>query len=192
MTDLVTGDWMRILFLMLLLVFIGGGILMETAGRRNQALRQLATWAMIFGVVAAGAAWWQERQSTPRFSSDGQRIEVPMASDGHFHLRAEVNGTEISFLIDTGASSLVLSPADARAAGLDTERLDFRDTAMTANGPVSSAPVRLESVTIGPVTDHNVPADVNGADMGVSLMGMSFLSNFARVGIEGNRLILER
>ena len=192
MSGIAGEDWPRVIFLVLLLAFIGGGLVLEGAGRRNLALRQLAVWAMVFGLVAAGAAWWQDRQSAVRVSGDGTRIEVPKAADGHFHLEAAVNGAPVRFLVDTGASSLVLSPGDARAAGLDPERLDYRERAMTANGPVESAPVRLESLSIGPITDHDVPADVNGAAMDRSLMGMSYLSRFARVSIEGDRLVLER
>ena len=62
----------------------------------------------------------------------------------------------------------------------------------TANGPVPSAPVTIGRLAIGPIVDLDVPADVNGADMGVSLMGMSYLSGFARVSIEGQVMVLER
>ncbi|MDO5611717.1 MAG: TIGR02281 family clan AA aspartic protease [Paracoccus sp. (in: a-proteobacteria)] len=192
MSDLLAQDWARLVYLGLLLVFIGGALVFEGAGRRRQALRQAATWAMLFALVAAGASWWQDRQYSPQVSGDGARIELPMGRDGHFHIQAEVNGTPIHFMIDTGASQLVLSPRDARRAGFDTGTLAYTQRAMTANGPVDSAPVRIERLTIGPITDRSVAAQVNGADMGVSLMGMSYLSGFARVSIEGGRMILER
>lgn len=192
MSDFFAEDWARLIYLLLLLVFIGGAIAFEGAGRRSQALRQAATWAMLFALVAAGASWWQDRQYAASVSPDGARIELPMGPDGHFHVQAEVNGNPIHFMIDTGASQLVLSPRDARRAGFDTEALAYTQRAMTANGPVQSAPVRLDRLAIGPIVDRGVPAQVNGAEMGVSLMGMSYLSGFARVSIEGRRMVLER
>ena len=192
MSGFFAEDWARLVYLGLLLVFIGGAVAFEGMGRRNQALRQAATWVMLFALVAAGAGWWQDRQYAARFSTDGGRIEIPMGRDGHFHVQAQVNGAPVHFMIDTGASLLVLSPGDARRAGFDTDTLAYTGRAMTANGPVPSAPVRIDTLAIGPITDHRVAAQVNGADMGVSLMGMSYLSNFARVSIEGGRMILER
>lgn len=192
MSEFFAEDWARLIYLSLLLVFIGGAIVFEGVGRRRQALRQAATWAMLFALIAAGASWWQDRHYAAQVSGDGTRIEIPMGRDGHFHIEAEVNGTPVHFMVDTGASQLVLSPRDARRAGFDTGALAYTQRAMTANGPVDSAPVRIDRLAIGPITDRGVAAQVNGAEMGVSLMGMSYLSGFARVSIESGRMVLER
>lgn len=192
MEGVSTDQMMRALMVGALLVFLVGGLALESRAGRSRAMRQMAAWAVIFAAVAGGALWWQERQAAPRLSGEGTRIELRLGRDGHFHLPAQVNGTTIPFLIDTGASSLVLSRRDAAAAGLDPRDLNYRNRAMTANGPVHSAPVRLDEVRIGAVSDRDVPAEVIEGDLGMSLMGMSFLSGFARVSIEGDRMILER
>ena len=123
---------------------------------------------------------------------DGNRIEVPVGNDGHYQLTAQVNGVNVRFVIDTGASSIALGPRDAERVGIDPANLAYIGEAQTANGTVQTAPVRLDSVAIGDIRDEGVPAMVLRTDLDQSLMGMSYLSRFARVSIEGNRLVLER
>ena len=95
-------------------------------------------------------------------------------------------------MVDTGASSIALGPADARRVGLVPDDLAYIGTAMTANGQVRTAPVTLDEIAIGDIVDRNVRAWVIGADLDGSLLGMSYLRTFARVSFEGDLLILER
>jgi aspartyl protease family protein len=103
-----------------------------------------------------------------------------------------VNGEDMPFLIDTGATDLVLTRKAAAAVGFDVGRLAFTQQAKTANGVVSGAPVVLDSVTLGPFTDRNVRAIVNGGDLHTPLLGMNYLDRFRSFRIEGDRLILVR
>ncbi|WP_347266127.1 TIGR02281 family clan AA aspartic protease [Paracoccus sp. (in: a-proteobacteria)] len=190
------GDaFIRVAYLLLLLVAVGGFLLVELRARPGRTLRMAAAWGLIFlGAVALAGLWGDIRQAiTPEARIlDGGRIEVPLGNDGHYHLTAQVNGTPVRFVIDTGASSLALGPRDAARIGIDPESLAYAGEARTANGVVATAAVRLDSVAIGPIRDQNVPAVVLRADLEQSLMGMSYLSRFARVSIEHDRLILER
>ncbi|UXU73754.1 MULTISPECIES: retropepsin-like aspartic protease family protein [unclassified Paracoccus (in: a-proteobacteria)] len=192
---MIGDDLARLAYLGLLLVAVAGFVLVEFRGRPGQALRQAAAWAMIFlGLMAlAGLRHdiWDAIRPQPRFLP-GDRIELPMGSDGHFHLSATVNGADIRFVVDTGASSIALSQTDARRAGLDPDRLSYTGQARTANGLVETAPVVLERVELGQISDSRVPAVVLRGDLEQSLLGMSYLSRFARVSIEGRRMILER
>lgn len=191
MIDLLPGDWAQFGYLVLLAVFLGGALLFEYAGRRNQAMRAVAAWALIFGVAVAGAGWWQGRMDRQQVF-DGRRIELPLGRDGHFHLTAEVNGAPIRFVVDTGASTVVLGREDARRAGIEPDELAYIGIAQTANGQVETAPVTLDRVAVGEIVDEGVPAQVNGGAMPGSLLGMSYLRRFARVSFEGDRMILER
>lgn len=191
MIDLLPGDWAQFGYLALLAVFLGGALLFEYAGRRNQAMRAAAVWALIFGVAVAGAGWWQGRMDRQQVF-DGRRIELPLGQDGHFHLTAEVNGAPIRFVVDTGASTVVLGREDAARAGIDPDDLAYIGTAQTANGQVETAPVTLDRVAVGEIVDEDVPAQVNGGAMPGSLLGMSYLRRFARVSFEGDRMVLER
>ena len=182
-------------YLVLLLIAVGGFLLVELRERPGKTLRMAAAWGMIFlGAIALSGLWPDIRNAIAPEARmlEGGRIEVPIGNDGHYHLTAEVNGTAIRFVIDTGASSIALGPRDAERIGIDPENLAYIGEAQTANGTVETAPVNLDSVTIGDIRDESVPAMVLRADLEQSLMGMSYLSRFARVSIEGNRLILER
>lgn len=188
-------DFGRAAYLVLLLIAIGGFLLVELRARPGKTLRQAAAWGLIFlGAIALAGLWGDIRNTlVPQARMlDGGRIEVPMGNDGHFHLTAQVNGTPVSFIIDTGASSIALGPADAARVGIDPDRLAYAGQARTANGTVGTAAVTLDSVTLGEIHDTGVPAMVLQSDLDQSLMGMSYLSRFARVSIQQNRLILER
>ncbi|REG46955.1 aspartyl protease family protein [Paracoccus versutus] len=185
----------RIAYLVLLLVAVGGFLLVELRVRPGQTLRQAAAWGLIFLGAVALAGLWDDIRGTisPQARMlEGGRIEVPVGNDGHYHLTAQVNGTPVRFVIDTGATSIALGPRDAARVGIDPEALAYAGQARTANGIVQTATVLLDSVAIGEIRDTRVPAVVLRAELEQSLMGMSYLSRFARVSIEGNRLVLER
>lgn len=185
----------RMAYLVLLLVAVGGFLLFELRARPGKTLRLAAAWAMIFlGVIALAGLWGDIRQAVAPQARmlEGGRIEVPMGGDGHFHLTARVNGQPVRFVIDTGATTIALAEDYARRAGIDPDSLAFVGQARTANGMVQTATVMLDSLTIGEIAEYDVPAVILRSDLDLSLMGMSYLSRFARVSIEGNRLILER
>lgn len=121
---------------------------------------------------------------------NGDQLEIRKGRDGHFSVEALVDGVAVRFLIDTGASDVVLSPRDAKQLGFDVDRLNYSKTYRTANGTVKGAPVVLERLTIGAFSVGKVRASVNGASMGRSLLGMSYLSRLSTFEIRGNSLIL--
>jgi clan AA aspartic protease (TIGR02281 family) len=94
---------------------------------------------------------------------------------GHFSLTAAVNGAPVQFLVDTGASLVTLTPADARVAGINTNALEFNKRALTANGVVRIAPVTLGEIRIEQLSVENVAAAVQEENLKQSLLGMSFL-----------------
>ncbi|MTH65104.1 retropepsin-like aspartic protease family protein [Paracoccus shanxieyensis] len=185
----------RVAYLVLLLVAVGGYLVVELRTRPGKSMRFASAWAMIFlGAIAIAGMWGDIRNTiSPQARVlEGGRVEVPLGQDGHYHLTADVNGTPLRFIVDTGASTIALGADDARRVGIDPASLGYLGQAQTANGTVPTATVMLDSVTIGDIHDEQVPALVLQSEIGVSLMGMSYLSRFARVSIESNRLILER
>jgi len=123
---------------------------------------------------------------------DERTVVLQRAGDGHFYVTADVNGRPVRFLVDTGASSLVLSWRDAERVGIDIGALDFRVPSMTANGMVMSAPVRVGLIELGAFVDEDVRAMVNGGDLDVSLLGMSYLSRYRGFEVDGDRFFLKR
>ena len=123
---------------------------------------------------------------------EARQIIIPKQNDGHFHLNLTINGKTIEFLVDTGASEIVLNQKDAEALGFNDRNLEYWAYANTANGRVRLAPVRLETVSLGGYIDKNVKAAVNEGEMRSSLLGMSYLNKFNAIEIKSNQMILMR
>ncbi|MCF3972757.1 retropepsin-like aspartic protease family protein [Paracoccus salsus] len=185
-------DGMQLAYYILLLIVIGGAMLFELSGRGSQAVRQLVLWVVIFAGAIFAANWWIEGDAPRQQVLENGRIEIPIGRNGHFHLTAQLNGVDVRFIVDTGASTIALGPADARRIGIDPDDLAYVGTAMTANGRVQTAPVTIDEFAIGDILDRNVRAWVIGGDLDGSLLGMSYLRTFARVSFEDDLLILER
>ncbi|MBM2577494.1 TIGR02281 family clan AA aspartic protease [Jannaschia sp. Os4] len=192
----LSGDDTATLLYMGLLGFVL--VLAFAAAWRGSAAKlvyNLAIWVAAFGGLVVAYNWYQE-QAVPRQAviaeGDGGSIEVPVRRDGHYHLTLEIDGVPVEFVVDTGASNLVLTMQDAERIGIDPTELRFFGRAMTANGEVRTADVRLDEVRLGGLVDRNVPAVVNGGEMPGSLMGMSYLGSFGRIEIADGVLRLTR
>lgn len=185
----------RLAYLGLLGAVLGGWFFLQLRGQLGRAMQLLAVWALIFiGVVAAYGLWNDIRRDlvpVQSMLSEGV-IAVPRSPDGHYHLVLQVNDLPVSFIVDTGASAIVLSRRDAARIGLDPDNLAYTGTARTANGEVRTAPVRLDRVVLGDMIDTGLRAVVNEGELDVSLLGMDYLGRFARIEIAGDELILTR
>jgi aspartyl protease family protein len=109
---------------------------------------------------------------------------------GHFMVDATVNGEPLRFMVDTGASSIYLTPEDAERLGWPPQRLTFSERYGTAAGEVRAAPVTLRSLRIGQLELYDLPASVGEQSSGISLLGMSFLKRLESYQVRGDTLIL--
>lgn len=182
----------HLIYLGILLVFITGSFI--ASGRYEGQLRNMLIWGALFVVLILG---YEQRdilqhslmpQSAVQ-QSDGDLL-LRASEDGHFYIEAEVDGIPIRFMLDTGASHLVLDPRDAERIGFDLTKLRYNQHYSTANGAVRGASVVLDSISLGAERYTEVGASINEADMGVSLLGMSFLRPRFNVSISGDRLTL--
>jgi aspartyl protease family protein len=184
----------RVGYLAIILVALGGWVMVEFRQRMGQALRMAMAWGLIFvGVVAGFGLWSDIRQDIlpiQTVSQDGA-IEVPRSQDGHYYLSLTINGTAVPFMVDTGASGMVLAGADAARLGIDPESLMFLGEATTANGTVRTARVTLPLVELGPFRHRDFRAFVTEGALDQSLLGMDYLGLF-RMEFSGNRLILRQ
>jgi len=189
-------DTAQLIYLILLGAMVAGWFFLQSREGMNRTLQYAAVWGMIFVGGAAAVGLWQDISrdaGAPQMSvSEDNRIIVPRARDNHYYLTLEVNNTPVRFVVDTGATDMVLSGEDAARAGLDPAELRYTGTASTANGIVRTAYVRLDQVTLAHVTDRNVPAVVNEGEMNQSLLGMGYLQRWGRIEIAGGELILTR
>lgn len=161
----------------------------------NSALRNALIWGLIFVGIWGVTSNWDDISrdfSQQQATFTDTTIEVPKGRDNHFRLTLRINNVPVDFLVDTGASQVVLNQNDAARVGLDPDRLAYIGTAYTANGEVATAPVRLDKVQLGEMTDTRVRASVNSGQMESSLLGMSYLGRFESIEIRRDVLILNR
>jgi len=192
MADIETG---RLAYLILLGIAVVGWFLAQNRESLGKTAQQAVVWGLIFIGVIAGFGLWSDIRDdvTPRQSVTGSGIiEVPRSFDGHYYLVLQINGKSINFVVDTGATDVVLSRSDAVQVGINLGDLIYSGTASTANGVVKTARVRVDEFKLGSIIDKNIPVYVNQGEMDGSLLGMSYLQRFERIEISGNKLILTR
>lgn len=199
-----TNSFASLVYFSALLLLIGGGVYAMFYGRFQEALKSIAVW---LGIAAVLALIYTYRGDIGRvmdgvFSafapsdsivtgSIGASASVARAPAGDFNLLAQVNGAQLTMLVDTGASSVVLTVEDARAAGLPVDLLKYDVTIQTAKGRGHAAAVVLDRITVGGIVERRVPALVaQPGNLQTSLLGMSFLSRLDSVEVRGQRLVL--
>ncbi len=129
----------------------------------------------------------------PAAQPDPYSVTFAADASGHFLVEPTVNGTRVRMLVDTGASSIVLTPEDARRLGFRPSTGDFTSKTVTANGIVLVAPVLLREVAIGEISVPNVQAVVHSENrLPISLLGMSFLSKLTHFEVSHGKLVLRR
>lgn len=177
-----------------LLIFLASSIAGSYRGRTGQAVRDILTWALVALVLVAGYSYREEiftlghrvvgellppgSALRPDTQIEGERtVKIRRRPDGHFIARTHVNGIAMIMLVDTGASTVVLKPADAQKLGVDVEHLRFSVPVQTANGTTYAAHVRLRTLSLGPINLTDVEALVaKPGALKENLLGMSFLS----------------
>lgn len=189
---------------LLYLTFLSG----DYHGRRRDAVRHAAMWMLIGLALVVGYTYREElrtvvnrvagevlppghtilMETTP---TGEQAVRLRRQDNGHFVARGAANGVSLALLVDTGASTVVLKPADAARAGIDTNALSFTTPVSTANGTTYAAPVRLKSVSVGPLEVRDVEALVaQPGALSENLLGMSFLKRLRSYEFSGDFLTL--
>ncbi len=186
-------------FLIALLVFLSGGLLVRARHRFGSIVKSLLAWTAIGLLAVAGYAYrheltmvWQRvaDELSPGTAVYGDRsLTVRASGDGAFYMDVFLNGRPARMLVDTGATGLALSPADARAAGLDVGGLRYTVPVQTADGASLAAPAVLDTIRVGGLTVRNQRALVLRQGQ-ISLLGVTVLRRFRSFEISGDRLTL--
>lgn len=191
------------LYLLIIAAFVATVVVALYRAQWGKALRDAAAWLLIMGVLIAGYALRHELSHigqrvfatlVPGYgivSDEGRTLELVAGPDGHFRIRGAVDGMPVTFIADTGATTVLLSYQDAVRAGIDVENLRFHAPVQTANGLAMAAPYRIGELTTGEISRSNVQALI--AQRGLidaSLLGMSFLGRLSSFEVRRDRLIL--
>ena len=184
-----------------LLIFVGGLVLVLFRERLSAALEAILFWAVIGLLLVVGYSYRLElRDVVDRVTAElvpghvaghGRNVEVVRGHSGDFALTAHINGARIAMVLDTGASSVVLTQEAAKAAGLPLEVLNYTVNVDTANGRTRAAAVTLDRLAVGGLTERAVPALVaQPGQLKNNLLGMSFLNRLQSWEVRGAKLIM--
>ncbi len=184
-----------------LLVFAGAAVLVMFRERFARALTAALLWVVVALALVIGYSYRFELRGVAdrviaelipgHVVSHGRSVEVARAFNGDFDVSAEINGARVGMVLDTGASSVVLTREDAKAAGLPLEVLIYSAEVETANGRTRAAPVTLDRIAIGGLVERSVEAlVVQPGQLKTSLLGMSFLNRLQSWEVRGDRLLL--
>jgi len=203
MVGLSQGQTAQLLPLLVLLIVFAGGLFTRRRPAR-ELLTSVVLWIGIFALAGLTYAYRDEITGIAgRVAGELQPgVAVVNAQQGtatfrrgmggHFEINATVNGHTTPMIFDTGASAMVLTIADAEAAGIDTANLRYSIAVSTANGTGRAARVRLEQVVVGGIERQGIVAFVAEAGaLETSLLGMTFLETLSRYSVTQNALELE-
>jgi aspartyl protease family protein len=198
---LSNGQFGSLVYRIALLVFVGATVLIMFRERFAQALTAALLWVVLALILVIGYSYRFELRNVAdrviaelipgHVISHGRTVEVARAFNGDFEVMAEINGARVSMVLDTGASSVVLTRDDAKAAGLPLEVLVYSANIDTANGRTRAAPVTLDRIAIGGLVERSIDALVaQPGQLKTSLLGMSFLNRLQSWEVRGDRLLL--
>lgn len=190
--DLMLGGVYLVMAVMLVL-----GALMARREPAAKMLTMALAWIAIFGAgfilftFRDNLGWVAQRLKSEAIGTpvtEGQETRIPMAIDGHFWVKAKLNGHDVKFLVDSGATTTTVDRATAKAAGVEiSSRRD--QFVRTGNGVIRVAAGRAGELTIGKITRNDVALEIADND-DLNVLGMNYLSSLSRWGVEGRWLVL--
>jgi aspartyl protease family protein len=198
-TNLLRHDIGSLAIKIVLVVFVGGLVLVVFRERLSKAIEAALFWTVIGLLLVVGYSYRLElREISDRVIAElvpghvaghGRNVEVVRGHGGDFSVAAHINGTRVPMVLDTGATSVVLTQEAAKAAGLPIEVLNYTVNIDTANGRTRAAAVTLDRVAVGGLTERAVPAlVVQPGHPQNNLLGMSFLNRLESWEVRGDRL----
>jgi len=194
---MMTNDLMLGGVYLLMAVMIIIGSLMARREPAAKLITMALAWVAIFGAgfvlftFRDNLGWVTQRLKAEAVGTpveQGRETRIPMAIDGHFWVSAKLNGRDVKFLVDSGATTTTIDRETAKAAGIQVSaRRDLY--VRTGNGIVRVAAGRADELTVGGITRHDVALEIADND-DLNVLGMNYLSSLSRWGVEGRWLVL--
>jgi aspartyl protease family protein len=199
--DALDEDLGSLVYKIILLVIVGSVVLALFRDRFSQALTAALLWVVIALVLVVAYTYRADLHEVAervlaelvpgRPISHGRTVEIARGRAGEFQVATQVNSVRVPMVLDTGASSVVLTPDAAKAAGLPLEMLAYTVNIDTANGRTRAAAVTLDRLGVGNIVEHAVPALIaQPGQLKTSLLGMSFLNRLESYSVTSDKLIL--
>lgn len=202
--DVKFGHVLESMLYGILAVSMASYLLNQYRGRISTAVFSAIAWIVLFTVLIVGYTYRRDLEIVASRVMDevvpGRKVAsapgsatVVRSGNGHFFMDGITNGRTLRYMFDTGASSVVLTSEDAAKIGFSPKSLTFSTTVSTANGRTQAAPIRIDALTIGGITQRDVRALVaRPGALRENLLGMSFLGRLTSFTVRGNRLVLQQ
>jgi aspartyl protease family protein len=190
--DLMLGG----VYLLMAIMLVAGGLM----ARREPVAKLLTITLAWVAIFAAGfvlftfrdnLGWVAQRLKAEAVGTpvlEGQETRIPMAIDGHFWVSAKLNGRDVKFLVDSGATTTTIGRKTARAAGVAVSSRRDRFV-RTGNGMIRVASGRADELSVGGIVRRDVALEIADND-DLNVLGMNYLSSLSRWGVEGRWLVL--
>jgi len=200
-TGLQEGELVFLVYMIGFLILVGGAVVRVFRDRLGEAIRAALAWGMIAVVLLAAYAYRFELEDAGnrimaelipgRAAARGPSVEVARSTGGDFEIATEVNGARVPMVLDTGASTVMLTRDAALAAGLPAEMIKYNVNVETANGRAQAAAVTLDRIAVGSIVERSVPALIaQPGQLKTSLLGMSFLSRLKGLEVRGDTVTM--
>ena len=193
----MTNDTMLGGLYLLMAAMLVLGALMTRREPAAKLFTMALAWVAIFGAgfilftFRDNLGWVAQRLKAEAVGTpvqQGRETRIPMAIDGHFWVDAKVNGRDVKFLVDSGATTTTIDRNTAKAAGVEiSSRRD--QYVRTGNGIVRVASGRADELTVGGITRNDVALQIADND-DLNVLGMNYLSSLSRWSVEGRWLVL--
>ena len=199
--DLTTGDFASLLVSVAWLVLMTGVLIALFRDRLTKALEAAVLWIVIALLLMLGYTYRFQLHDIAdqvmaelipgRIADSGRTVALARAQSSDFQITTDINGHSIPMILDTGASSVVLTNEAAKAVGLPVEVIKYTVNIATANGHTKAAEVTLDRVAVGSIVERAVPALIaQPGQLKTSLLGMSFLNRLQSWEVRGDKLVL--
>lgn len=195
----MTDDTGSLIYAVLLLVLVASSLFARRLPL-GETLKMALTWALIFAALFVVFTFrsdlkivW-DRVATEMGLRNGLQedgtLRIPKDPSGHFSVTATVNGHEVRFMVDSGATTTSMSLGAAKAANVDVSTSGFPVIVETANGTTEMQRARLQRLSIGPIKRQDFPVLVSDTLGDTNLLGMNFLNTLKGWRVEGDTLVL--
>src|SRR5215471_16614016 len=201
MAGLDDHQQLSLLYRIGLLILVGSALARMFRGRFAMAARMAAMWVIVGLALAVGYTYRFELKDLAnrvlaelvpgRAAARGRTVELARTSNGDFQVATQVNGARVPMVLDTGASSVMLTRDAAIAAGLPVEMIKYNVSIETANGRTYAAAATIDRIAVGGIVERAVPALIaQPGTLKTSLLGMSFLSRLQGWEVRGDKVVM--
>jgi aspartyl protease family protein len=201
MAGLDDHQQMSLLYRVGLLILVGGAVVRMFHGRYGEAIRVILIWVGVVTALAVGYTYRYELKDVANrvtaelvpghAAARGRTVELARTAAGEFHISTLVNGARVPMVLDTGASTVMLTHEAAIAAHLPVEMIKYNVNIETANGRTYAAAAVIDRIAVGGIVERSVPALIaQPGTLKTSLLGMSFLSRLQGWEVRGDKVVM--